>query len=390
MKTIKLLFACALFSINYVHAESQAELDQTVPITQFSNKVHRRFYFVERLHTTMEVLAQLNEKLDQCNFLVRSNQTCLKQVKKNCIPKALKPLFMMWEDFSIYKRLEDDLFVEEFTKEIFVVAKAKLFEELTARGALRRVLKSKLDEVSYLSIEQRVDLVAAIGGFLRGHRTLDELTDEIEEIFALSKNNNFDDITSQVDSERVLHRFYHVERLRSQLNILNILKRLDLNFFKDTQDQEATEHQLDDKITFKHQRVKRAVQGMTLTGNLDSLINLLEDFNEFTYMGDDEFARESMVALFLAEKNIIVNHAVKTKDANAIAQIIALYQTINSLPIEELLTAIDLLTKAFEEVLGQTEESSGSSWNSIFNDSWWSKPLAAVFFIFKLLKLFNS
>ena len=92
--------------------------------------------------------------------------------------------------------------------------------------------------------------------------------------------------------------------MRYQINILKIIKGLNLNFFKGSKGQQDAYQQLDDKISFKHHRVKRTAQKMSTTKNLDALINLLDDFSEFIYLNDDEFARESMIMLFLVEKNI--------------------------------------------------------------------------------------
>ncbi len=177
--------------------------------------------------------------------------------------------------------------------------------------------------------------------------------------------------------------------MRYQINILKIIKGLNLIFFKGSKGQQDAHQQLDDKISFKHHRVKRTAQKMSTTKNLDALINLLDDFSEFIYLNDDEFARESMIMLFLVEKNIIINHAIENKSPITLDQVIALYEVIESLPIEKLLEAIDLLGKAFSDILDQTEESSGNSWSTIFKENWWSMPMAGVFFIFKLWKFFN-
>jgi uncharacterized membrane protein len=70
------------------------------------------------------------------------------------------------------------------------------------------------------------------------------------------------------------------------------------------------------------------------------------------------------------------------KGAGFIEHIMAVYKDINSLPIEEILEAIDLTIEALETL---TQEERFSDRKSIFKKTWWAKTIGILLIILKVI-----
>lgn len=103
---------------------------------KLANLVFRRYYFIHRLDTTMSVISDVQkrasnqafkgipiEKLVDFSDLSTFEHTDIKKsieaIKKQ---KNLLPLFMVWHNFKNYKSIEDQLFIEEFTKAVLIIS----------------------------------------------------------------------------------------------------------------------------------------------------------------------------------------------------------------------------------------------------------------------------
>lgn len=360
----------------------------TVSIAPFSYKVLKRFYLIERLRKTMNVIAEIKEQIDQCAFLAGHNSIPAKNhsiTLLNNTTRTLRPLFMLWEDFSNYKKLNDELFVEEFTREVFVVVKFKLLNDLHKSKLQTKAFCSNFDFVDHVSINTRIDIIAAIGNFLKDETiTLHHLHDEIQSIIARQKKR-FNDIPKNIESEHILQRLYLIERLRNQTTFLQCFKQLNLNIFKKTdfKNKKFKKREFDDQIIFHDHRIQTTIKKMIQTNSLDPLILLLENFYEFVHIDNAEFIRETLITLFITQKNILMNHLPETKDAGTvIIQIVHLYNLINSLPIEEILNAIDTLTDALEDVAHEIEAQSPTT-------SWWSRSVTAMKYLVNAVTSFS-
>ena len=60
---------------------------------------------------------------------------------------------MVWDDFITYKSIDDQLLVEEFTKEIFIISRNILYSTLSTQQ------KELLDKRFILSAYQLLDVI---------------------------------------------------------------------------------------------------------------------------------------------------------------------------------------------------------------------------------------
>lgn len=85
-----------------------------------------------------------------------------------------------------------------------------------------------------------------------------------------------------------------------------------------------------------------------------------------------------LIAFFIAQKNAFVNYTQQYPEkarSATISQIFALYQEIDSLPIEEILTAIDVVSAAMNETFIKQDTDSGTQWKELFTKYWWVQPI---------------
>ena len=352
---------------------------QNLPITHFTNHINKRYYFIARLEKTITLLNNIKQ--------MEKKQTAFRQpldidpiinfengptfyhshIKKSITlmqeTKSLIPLFMVWEEFAAYKFLEDELFIEDFTKEIFVISK----------NLLTFISSGSLYKQHNLNFQTTVDMLYEQG--LKAPIT--QLPDYIElfmkQFFALyhrqlahlpiHDNNSIHrsiQLIQTVDTEEITMRFYVIQRIKKALDILVTTDQAIYPFFI-----------LDNTVVFKHEQIIECIDLMESLTTTQPLIKLWEDYKQFKYIDDQLFTKELLMVIFLVYKNIIDTHPMYYQKNKKKLDIIALYETISSLPIEELLTAIDIIIDAVE--ISGLKKPIG--WQEWIVEYWWVRQL---------------
>jgi hypothetical protein len=352
-----------------------AEADERIRINDQTFLVSRRYYFIARLDKTIKLLAKFShdakrlprmcgsqELLDykglmqECQFhhdLVKDS------VASMCQTRSLKPLFMVWDAFKSYKSLKDDLFVEDFSKEIFIITRAIAHqiqpEEHIKSLPIDHDVVCRCDAISQLS--------EYIAQHVYGQDAYLPLQERVTDVSDLALNIHTDQVACRY---YLLHRLYQASQLIMQMR------------------PEVQEMMREAAMAITH-RV-----GYSKATHKRTFAQLWDDCLQYKFINDQEFLHAFTVDLFLMlhiyQQQYELAAPSERKPLNYV-QLMQIYQQINKIPLEEILTGIDfLVTNAL--AISNNYQKSGLSFTQWAAQYWWAPPVIMATVIFQCVKFY--
>lgn len=344
---------------------------------QFCNYVYRRYYFVKRLTTTMLLFLDVEDRINknkykkiQLDSLFDFNDTA--QFKDMRIQRSvdgmqqkrsLKPLFMIWEEFHSYTSIKDQIFVEEFTKEVFIISRNMLIT---------------------LAAHDEFVVVPPIRATATAEQLLNDIDFMTDMIYKLENNLPIDDLQAMQQHRDVdLHTFAHINDVMMRYYVIKRLKN-------------ACSHlpiiayynpRMSKNITWHHPLIVSCVHVMEQSRAVDPLIELWDDVLQYKYVQDDLFMHEFAQLVLVIYANAMNEYAQKNTSLtkNALSTAIAVYQVIDKLPLQEILDVIDIITHDLPPLLEKYEFDSDISWRAWFRKYWWAPPLIVASIVTHIL-----
>ncbi len=362
-----------LLSIIFLQIQAQENMLYT-PIEEQTFFVYRRYYFIARLDRTIKLLAKLyhetsnmqamfvGKSIDFKNLLpeyecskLRHNSVkhSIKSIHHTC---SLKPLFMVWDSFKSYKALQDDLFVEDFSKEIFIIA----------RNTINHI------ELCQQSIEFKHPCMQhTITAYIL-HDLLDDmdvmtqhLSCCLQDHFNINvplRSADMSDLKLSVSTDEVAFRFYCLKRIEKVVKFLLVRPPEQLV--------------IPDRCysVFRHAEFGQHIR------KRKTFIQLWEDVKQYKYIDDDQFTRDFLkYILMLLHKQNNISRSLSYEDVEAI------HNQIEKMPIEEMLNAIDSLMTNINQI-HQHYQKSGLTFTQWFKRYWWVPPIVFSSFLFKAIQ----
>lgn len=138
--------------------------------------------------------------------------------------------------------------------------------------------------------------------------------------------------------------------------------------------------------SYKHPLVVLCLKKMNMLRSLDPLFETWDIFlKEYKQVEGSLFLHEISILTFCLYKNILCTlDAQRGQRVNAV-EIINLYNKINGLPIDEVLTALDHCYVRLIFVLKEYEFFSTMSWGEWLAKYWWLPPMVAIGFLWKIV-----
>lgn len=351
-------------------------------ISAFTELVYKRVYFIERLERSVEFLKCLPIDIE---VLLEVNQdlhcfhhkTIKDSINKIIQLKSLHPIELAWEDFIAFKLLDDELYLDDFTKLILIISERILLH------IIKRLPHKPLFDINSLFEK------ALSASYLERLAYIDLA---LEALSTLKIKTSFKKPILIVDhvkmgyTESVTNRFYYVHRLQKSVKKILCNKQDTALFFKHINHIISA---VDEKISFSHEYINDAVKDMESERNLNSFENLWHAFEHYKCIEDVLFVREFSKLVFILHKNKIMNsyitHSKQVITDCTMQQLIDLYNKLDSLPLEELLNAIDVLTNEFPAINEKFEINSDMTWRQWLKKYWWAPPLIFGTFALKSL-----
>jgi hypothetical protein len=338
--------------------ESHQNLVETIHIHQGTHLTFRRYYFISRLDRTMQLLLKI-QSANRISFdcTVRAinfdmslfnDKRVIRSLKRIQETRSLKPLFMIWDDFIAYKSLEDDVFIEDFSKEIFIVTRTVLSSLDERNIDLDNIWLGQIPQEPPNKTEQLLDAI-------------DEITHALQKVvpdntpFFKSHHIPPLDLKSEVSSDEIALRFYYVQRLQKAMDILSkIQKPIAYTIFNSI-------------TTSRSAHIQSLLRAMQESGNNNAIHQTWNDVKEYKYIDSVVFVKEFACVIFIALRHLYTG--------GASPELMSSESSIEKMHIEEILHAIDIIT----DQLSQSTQISNGYMSETFEEwiqhYWWIPPL---------------
>lgn len=340
----------------------------------FSNLVYRRFYFINRLTEIINLFRTIEKKSDKfklekekfcCSLscddftinheLISSSMNQIKRVKN------LHPLFLVWNDFIHYKSLHDQLLVDDFTKQVFIVSRSLLQEKNYS------ITK---DQYINASTEDLLDLIDIYVDSFKNKYNLGTIKSKQTKMRVA-------DLKPHANINEVINRFYCIKRLNKVWNYLNYL-----NFSqKDILFEYTTLHnqlELNKKYIFSNETVISCIKIMQQTNSISPLIELSANINEYKDLHEITFIKEYLILLYTTISSINTNNDlhITTKKNDLLS--------VDDVDLEKILNAIDMIAQELPPLLEKFEFNSDMPWNKWLKKYWWAPVTITIVMTIKM------
>ena len=346
-KSVVLLFIIVCFATQGIPPQRE----QNITVSKLCEMIHERAYFLKRIEKLIDLFRHLEEeKLVDTNFSNFSPELFSHpRIKKLILSLEnttnLSAFFNLWDELHEYKYITDELLIKEFTRFTLLITK-KMCPDCYTKSA------TPLD----------VSFTMLAGGSY---------------------------------TEAVTLRNYYTKRLKRPLHLLSQIRCNTDSLFESVT--RSREHEcncvFESHIRFKHGDINKCIIAMSRDQSLTPLLVLSKEFNKYRLIQDEKFNREFLLLIFGVYKNLITYNA-QHKDflinRSSLELIAHVYENIDSLPLEQILDAIDLLSEELPQLLEKYEIKKDTNWREWIKDHWWVPPLVCTSLGIKILLIFQQ
>ncbi len=330
----------------------------------FAHYVYRRFYFIQRLERIISLFKEVerNLKSDLFDFdesFAFKHTRIQESIRTMQREHSLKPLFAVWDDFVTYKSIEDQLFVEEFTKEIFVLSRNMLL----CTGVCARHLPQLRTTIG-LPAQKLLDIIDLYLEQFMEH-TATETPYHLQTTITPLR---VPDLQTNVHINDVILRFYHIQRLGIIFWLLNEIQEKSIPV-KLTYSKTLHGVLIDSKYEFTHEHIVSMIKIIEQTDSIEPLMGLLQGIQHYKYIDDQIFTREYLLLTLITLQHLKINYRnihlpILSNSDNRTSN-------DDSIPLDRILDALDLLAKELPELLEKYELQGTLPWTDWFKKYWW-------------------
>jgi hypothetical protein len=284
--------------------------------------IYDRFYLIKRIEKVLDLLQQdavtrtfsysyITPHIYQHPLINTAATVMLEQ-------KSVTSLYELWRVCKNYQQLYDTRFAVEFAHMLYALC-------------------SELDESSrsvyapdQLSLYDCIDKIDACTQHLlpSGSRSVVISTAE------------------PVNTDMIAQRYLILKRLDKSLQLLEYLHKQGVTI--DLHGRRNNENLFDLNVQqFTHSRIKECIKQMYIKKNLEPLLQVADDVQQYRFVADDTFLQEMLMNLFLVYKGLLLE-ATSEQDGqiivNQMSQVLEIYENIDEMPLDETLDAIDQVT----------------------------------------------
>ncbi len=298
---------------------------QELPAYLYVNKrtelIYQRFYFIKRLRLAIEILQESpiwDMHFDQLDPLIFQNgliQGAVIEMKKTGL---INPISNLWDAFESYQHLYDSVFVQEYISLICII-----------------YMMQKSYYISYKSVSIEY-LLSYLDYCLDGYN---------------GYNSSFDYdrrerlIEGQMVTDYVAKRYFIIKRLHKVVYFFNncCCDELFVRSFAISRQfiNQDIEH-------FQHARIREILKLISDNYSFEPLLEGWRECLQYRYLSDDQFINELIRGFLLFYKIFLLEYSFKKVDRQIISlmnYVLALYESINTLPLDEMLDMLDIITE---------------------------------------------
>jgi len=338
--------------LHFTPMQLQSKNDKSLAIERTTHLIFRRYYFIARLEKTIKLIREVVsnaprndiKKITNCSEMPHFSHTLILQAAYRIKQaNSLKPILVVWDDFSSYKSLEDeiiigkdDLFIKEFGQQLFFIAKNILSIN---KPTAYKVVFNELNTIEINSAEEILD-------------ALDYLVELIQlnySMFIRSDKIIHQDIKIHATADEINTRFYHIERLSPIIDIIHSIGQIKSPRYR----------------SIYHIK-KSTIQHINTTWS---------QIKQYQKVGDKNYMKTFCIFLLNALKSIYQhNLAESTQDS-----------FFENIEIEDILYSLDVIADELDGMMQEYHKQENPSFKEWIATYWWI-PLGTLSSIaFKIL-----
>jgi len=362
------------------HAQDAPPQEKKIIISQFVDLIHKRLYFIARLEKTMGILQGIEKNKKKLSCLIDSHDSTLfhhqhikEHIAKIQNQKTLAPLLSAWNDFTAYKEISDCPLAEELIKLIFIVTKNIIINSRSCSPKVQETFRNYYHCASECTLNLLDDLT--------DYCTPNKPCPPLEQM--IINRNDLSDIHYDINTEPIITRYYHTQRLTKSIAQLSSIKFTTI--FNKISFTTASDHVQLDSIKFYNKRIIKCINELNQQQTYYPLQLCWHEFSHYRSIKNEKYLKEFLILIFILYKQFFVHASAPTPTNISIQEVIQIYQQINQLPIEELMQAIDTFTDELANIMKKNNLSSQAErLKHNAKKYWWVAP--ALLAISSLIK----
>lgn len=342
--------------------------------SSFAEKVFKNFYYIKRLSKTVKFLCGTqsisytsHEELESMKKSLHEKEL-VQVVDELSSAHSTKLLQKTWHNFCLYKYVNREWYLYEFTKILLLLYKMYFL-------SISRSCSTKKSKV----------ILKIIDKGLAAPLTCDRIC-FIDKLYIYATKQKKQKINSKIPSnvsfvDVVSHRYYLIERLKEPFAILQKYTKLHgcisaHDFF---QNESAI---INSKLT--HNAILECIDIIKEKKSFKPVLLLWMDVCSYRFVAHDQFSQEFSLLVFAILRHLITcaqqhQDLVTINKMNKMSLMYATHEYIESLPLEELLVAIDSLSSDLLIMAEKYELNNAKmSWGHWLKKYWWVPPLIGV------------
>lgn len=308
-----------------------------VVVSNLCELINERTYFLQRLEKLITTIKHADVIIDipipECICSDFQHPLIRDMIHSIQNSRSITPFFSAWDALIHYKKIDDPSLIREFTKFTLFLVKS-----------------------IYTSIN------------------------DTKKIFDTSQDYDFVFNTATMSyTESITLRFYYAQRLKIAIGLLSSIRCHRDSFFEFSTNEKGCNCIFSSKVQFKHKEIISCIASMEKSSNLEPLIALAHEFSTYRLIRDELFTKEFILLILCIYKNLAVNNMnIRNHQTLALEKIVMNYETIQSLPLEQILATIDILTNELPQLLQHYHFYSYKSWKRWLKKYWWVPPVVVI------------
>ncbi len=353
---------CILYlSGNVCHGDtnpSRVECDDCDYISDFTNHVYQRYYFIKRLKKTVNILKRIHgSKISvlPIDFGVSfRHTTALQCIHQMNTKKSLAPLLFFWENIRAFKWVEEVILIEEFIRIVFIISK-ELFDSI-ATGNFSKIIT--IENPEPFTTEKMLDAINVYTDLFLYKQNSKVVPYNMyigsQHLMIQDKIPFSGGYQDYVGTLPILLRHYFINRLKRMFAILRYCKKKKITIFKQEELKRDMLLFVDGKVS--HGWVKFYIKKVIDTKDIGPLLQLHDDFIHFRFVRDVLFLKDFLRTLLMIGKIVLLQYNSKASLVFSIPSITEFnewYDQIKDVSSEELLQKIDMIVEKMPIVVAR-------------------------------------
>ncbi len=367
--------------------------------TSWYELVHRRTYILKRIKRSILWLKKLQKtKLAQTSIrklsadeiepllATETIKETFANIKKT---ESLDDLFATWHHLSIYRHIAHIDPINDFLLILLILLKSIVLDPTVKNtSAIHTIPTPALLNMIDESLDQLVPIQGSPLGYTPTHKQITNFSYYKNLVPPSGTIHSMTTLLPAVSFTELLTRsvYYHkrLDTLFSYLTPFRSCFQCSWDF-KDIIIDDHT-HQ----TIFRHHIIRECI-ALLLTGKtLFPLFHIWQQISEGRFIDDEQLLKEFALLTYMVTNTVLKEERYRYNKAHIPITLVETYHQINSLPLNELLDVIDLLSDEFPKIAHACMEAKQKTWGEWATQYFFSLPISLIKLTLKVALLLKN